>query len=172
MIEVIPHDGSAELYHYTASGLSNYWLGPAFYEKGEKDGEPIITFLEFDNLHAAIGLHICQRDRLLLPDEVRFIRRECGLSRDEMGRVLGLADKQMIAMAESKGKIHKPLSLSLDRLLRLSYLVGLMGERFEAVDELYKQQARQQAQEVVGQMIEDRSRYEPDPTQWMMAEVA
>lgn len=172
MIEVIPHDGSAELYHYTASGLSNYWLGPAFYEKGEKDGEPIITFLEFDNLHAAIGLHICQRDRLLLPDEVRFIRRECGLSRDEAGHMLGLADKQMIAMAESKGKIHKPLSLSLDRLLRLSYLIRLGGDWFEAVDVAYKQQARQQAQDVIDQIIEDRTSYEPVPAQWMMAEVA
>ena len=172
MIEVIPYDGRAELYHYTASGLSNYWLGPDFYEKGEKDGEPIITFLEFDNLHAAIGLHICQRERLLAPDEVRFIRNECGLSRDAMGHMLGLADKQMIAMAESKGKIHKPLSLSLDRLLRLSYLIRLGGDWFEAVDEVYKQQARQQAQDVVDQIVEDRTSYAPDQAQWMMAEVA
>lgn len=172
MIEVIPYDGSAELYHYTASGLSNYWLGPALYERGEREGEPFITFLEFDNLHAAIGLHICQRDRLLAPEEVRFIRQECGLSRDKMGHMLGLADKQMIAMAESKGKSHKPLSLSLDRLLRLCYLVELMGDRFEAVDEVYKQQARQQAQDVVGQMVEERNRYEPDQAQWMMAEGA
>lgn len=141
-IRDIPPSASREgCWHYVASGLLNYWLGPGLFEVNDAGD---LRLLDFDNIQAAIGIHICYVPRPLGPRELRFLRGEFGISQTQMGVMLGYKDKQRVAAAEKLDNSQKPLMISADLLLRLHYL-NMVG-RHDLVGTDYQRQALDLAQ--------------------------
>jgi hypothetical protein len=130
-IKVEPMDDDADkaaLYHYTLSGLNNYWLTPELYEIGEYEGEETIRFVDLDDVHVAIGMHICEMRRPLGPREIRFLRGELGYSQTQLGHALGYKDKQTVLKAERVNDKREPLATPADLYLRALYL-GMLVQR-------------------------------------------
>jgi len=148
-INVLPLeiDALQGLYHYTESGLNNYWLSPSLYEEGEFNGQKTIAFLKLDEMQTAIGLHICSLGRRLGPLEIRFLRGELDYSQRELGEALGFADKQCIAKAERQNDKHEALSATADLLLRNLYLRHL-GDGAHLIEDNYRQEALKLAQDL------------------------
>lgn len=146
-ITVIPLESEhiQSLYHYTESGLNNYWLSPDLFEMSEFEGQDAVTFPAFDDMQAAIGLHICSLGRALGPREIRFLRGELNFSQRELGQILGYRDKQSVAKAERLNKNREPLSATADMLLRHRYL-SYLGRGDEIIGDEYRQDALQLAQ--------------------------
>ena len=134
--DLSPDADKAEYYHYSLSGLDNYWLAPGLFEINE-DGD--LRLLELDNIQAAIGMHVCGLARPLGSREIRFLRSEMGLSQAELGLILGYKDRQRVLAAEKLTNGRKPLAPSADMLLRSHYL-GMLG-RHDLVGDAYRQAA-------------------------------
>lgn len=134
--DLSPDANREDYYHYSLSGLDNYWLAPGLFEINE-DGD--LRLLELDNIQAAIGMHICGLVRPLGPREIRFLRSEMELSQAELGLILGYKDKQRVLAAEKLTDDRKPLAPSADMLLRSHYL-GMLG-RHDLVGDAYRQAA-------------------------------
>jgi hypothetical protein len=116
----------AGLYHYALSGLIGYWLSPGLFEIARHKGEDFISFPQFDEMQAAIGIHLCGLPRPLRPDEIHYLRGELDLSQGDLGRLLGYRDKQRVAAAERRADDSRPLAPTADMLLRNHYL-GMLG---------------------------------------------
>jgi DNA-binding transcriptional regulator YiaG len=102
-------------YHYTESGLPNVWLANGFTVRKTNYGEGV-SIHDVDGLHRAIGRALSNKPRLT-GAEVRFLRKEMGLSQRGLGELLGVTE-QAVALWERKGRLPK----TADRLLRLIYV--------------------------------------------------
>ena len=102
-------------YHYTESGLTNVWLANGFTVRKSNYGEGV-SIRNVDDLHRAIARALANKPRLT-GAEVRFLRKEMGLSQRGLGELLGVTD-QAVALWERKGRLPK----TADRLLRLIYV--------------------------------------------------
>ena len=102
-------------YHYTESGLTNVWLANGYTVRKTKYGEGI-SIHDADGLHRAIAQALTNKPHLT-GTEVRFLRKELGLSQRGLGELLGVTD-QAVALWEKKGRLPK----TADRLLRLIYV--------------------------------------------------
>lgn len=102
-------------YHYTESGLTNVWLANGFTVRKTKYGEGV-SIHDVDGLHRALAQAMANKPHLT-GAEVRFLRKEMGLSQRGLGELLGVTD-QAVALWEKKGRLPK----TADRLLRLIYV--------------------------------------------------
>ncbi len=102
-------------YHYTGCGLRNIWLKNGYAIRETKYGQGV-TIHDVEGLHRAIGKALSNKPKLT-GAEVRFIRKEMGLSQNGLGKLLGVTD-QAVALWEKKGRLPK----TADRLLRLIYV--------------------------------------------------
>jgi DNA-binding transcriptional regulator YiaG len=102
-------------YHYTESGLPNVWLANGFTIRKSNYGEGV-SIHDVDGLHRAIARTLSNKARLT-GAEVRFLRKEMGLSQRGLGELLGVTE-QAVALWERKGRLPK----TADRLLRLIYI--------------------------------------------------
>jgi DNA-binding transcriptional regulator YiaG len=102
-------------YRYTESGLTNVWLANGFIIRKSKYGEGV-SIHDVDGLHRALAQALANKPRLT-GTEVRFLRKEMGLSQRGLGELLGVTD-QAVALWERKGRLPK----TADRLLRLIYV--------------------------------------------------
>lgn len=102
-------------YHYTESGLSNVWLANGYTVRKTKYGKSV-SIHDADGLHRAIGRVLANKPRLT-GTEIRFLRKELGLSQRRLGDLVGVTE-QSVAKWERFGKVPK----TADRLLRLIYL--------------------------------------------------
>ena len=102
-------------YRYTESGLTNVWLANGFTIRKTKYGEGV-SIRDVDGLHRALARALANKPRLT-GTEVRFLRKEMGLSQRGLGELLGVTD-QAVALWERKGRLPK----TADRLLRLIYV--------------------------------------------------
>lgn len=102
-------------YHYTEGGLMNVWLANGFTVRKTKHGEGV-SIHDVDGLHRALAQALANKPRLT-GAEVRFLRKEMGLSQRGLGELLGVTD-QAVALWERKGRLPK----TADRLLRLIYV--------------------------------------------------
>ena len=102
-------------YHYTESGLTNVWLANGYTVRKTKYGEGV-SIQDADGLHRALARVLSNKARLT-GTEVRFLRKELGLSQRSLGELLGVSD-QAVALWERKGRLPK----TADRLLRLIYV--------------------------------------------------
>ena len=102
-------------YHYTESGLTNVWLANGYTVRSTKYGEGV-SIHDVDGLHRALERALTSKPRLT-GAEVRFLRKEIGLSQRSLGALLGVTD-QAVALWERKGQLPK----TADRLLRLIYV--------------------------------------------------
>lgn len=111
---------SVYMYHYTESGLQNVWLTNGF-DICEIDGEKAVSVSDVDNLHEVIGRSIAAKSSLSAA-EVRFLRKELGLSQKRLADLLG-STEQTVSLWERRGRMPK----GYDRLIRLLYLEKLDG---------------------------------------------
>ena len=102
-------------YRYTESGLTNVWLVNGYTMRKTKYGEGV-SIRDVDGLHRALARALSNKPRLT-GTEVRFLRKEMGLSQRGLGELLGVTD-QAVALWERKGRLPK----TADRLLRLIYV--------------------------------------------------
>jgi DNA-binding transcriptional regulator YiaG len=102
-------------YRYTESGLTNVWLANGYTIRKTKYGEGV-SVQNVDGLHRALARVLSNKPRLT-GTEVRFLRKEMGLSQRGLGELLGVSD-QAVALWERKGRLPK----TADRLLRLIYV--------------------------------------------------
>lgn len=102
-------------YHYTEGGLRNIWLANGYTVRKTKYGEGV-SIHDVDGLHRAIAHAVANKPHLT-GAEVRFLRKEMGMSQRGLGELLGVTD-QAVALWEKKGRLPK----TADRLLRLIYV--------------------------------------------------
>ena len=102
-------------YRYTESGLTNVWLANGYTIRKTKYGEGV-SIHDMDGLHRALARALSNKPRLT-GTEVRFLRKEMGLSQRGLGELLGVSE-QAVSLWERKGQLPK----TADRLLRLIYV--------------------------------------------------
>lgn len=109
------------MYHYQESGLPNVYLANGYTEQLTDWGSGI-AIADIDGLHRAIGSALVRdRDRLLGAD-VRFLRKELGLSQTALADAMG-CEEQTVSLWERQGRIPAPA----DRLLRALYVEHVKG---------------------------------------------
>lgn len=102
-------------YRYTESGLTNVWLANGYTIRKTKHGVGV-SIHDMEGLHRALARALSNKPRLT-GTEVRFLRKEMGLSQRGLGELLGVTD-QAVSLWERKGQLPK----TADRLLRLIYV--------------------------------------------------
>lgn len=102
-------------YHYTESGLTNVWLANGYEIRQTKYGNGV-AFQDIAGLHRCIARMLASKSRLT-GAEIRFLRKELGLSQAKLGKLIGVTE-QAVALWEKKGRMPK----AADRLLRLIYV--------------------------------------------------
>ena len=107
-------------YHYTESGLDNVWLVNGFEVFDTEFGEGVAIH-NLDGLHVAIGKAILAKP-VMNGKELRFIRKEMGLSQNALAIILGTT-VQSVAKWEKTGRVPK----TADRMTRLFYLEHVDG---------------------------------------------
>ena len=103
------------MYHYTECGLKNVWLMNGYVVKNTPYGEGV-SIQDVEGLHKVIGAIIAKRPQLTGP-ELRFIRKEMGLSQKAMAVFVGTSE-QNISLWERRGRVPQ----TADRLVKLAYL--------------------------------------------------
>lgn len=108
-------------YHYTECGLPNVWLTNGYQLRQTRHGEGVAIH-DVDGLHRAIGRALA-RQASLTGTELRFLRKEMGLSQAGLGSLLGVSD-QAVAKWEKNGRAPR----TADRMIRLIYLEHVGGQ--------------------------------------------
>jgi len=103
------------MYRYTESGLKNVWLQNGYTIKDTPYGKAV-SIQDIEGLHRAIGSIIARRPKLTGP-ELRFLRKEMGMSQKGMADLVGTSE-QTVSLWERRGAIPKVA----ERLIKLAYL--------------------------------------------------
>ena len=103
-------------HHYTESGLDNIYLdGIDIADCG--CGEKIVSISNIPRLHHIIGETLIIKPSLLTGKEIRFLRKDMGMTAKRLADYLGVT-KETVSRWENDGRSQgKPL----DRLIRLTY---------------------------------------------------
>jgi len=108
------------MYHYTESGLRNVWLANG-YKIRNIDGEDAVAIHDVDQLHRVIGGSLANKPHLT-GTELRFLRKEIGLSQAKLAELLG-STEQTVSLWERGRRMPK----AYDRLIRAIYLESSDG---------------------------------------------
>ncbi len=109
-----------DMYHYTESGLRNVYLKNGYTITKTEYGEAI-SIKDVAGLHRTIGSAIARKTHLT-GAELRFLRKELGLSQRALASLIG-ASEQVVSLWERKGKMPR----AADRLVRVLYLETAEG---------------------------------------------
>ena len=110
-------------YRYTESGLDNIYLVNGFERLSTPRGESVRVFNE-EGLLEAIGCWLVTEKKWLNGKEVRFLRKELGLTQQDLSAILGI-DVQAFARWETGRRSRQ--AASADRLLRVLYIEHVRG---------------------------------------------
>ena len=103
------------MYHYRECGLRNVWLVNGYDEQDTSYG-PGIAIHDVEGLHRVIARSVIRKGGKLSGAELRFLRREMGLSQSKLATMLG-NDAQTVALWEKRGSQPK----LADRFMRALY---------------------------------------------------
>ncbi len=104
-------------YEYKQSGLNVLLLGITQYSC-DGCGEHFAAIPNSEQLHTTIALDICKNKKaLLLPKEIKFLRKELGLKGTELARAMGVEPSQISRWENNKATISE----GNDRMLRMIY---------------------------------------------------
>ena len=103
------------MYHYRESGLRNVWLVNGYSVKRTPYGEAI-SIRDLEGLHRYIGSVIARQPGLSGP-ELRFLRKEMGMSQRELAEFVGTSE-QNVSLWERRGRVPQ----APDRIVKLAYL--------------------------------------------------
>ncbi|MBU2755190.1 transcriptional regulator [Acidithiobacillus sp. CV18-2] len=104
------------MFHYESIGLPNIWLANG-YDTVETPYGKAVAIHDLNGLHQAIIDHLVHSLNPLTGPELRFLRKELGLSQKTLGDYLG-RDAQSVALWEKRATSTRSM-LMADRLLRL-----------------------------------------------------
>ena len=104
------------MYQYKECVLSNVKLLSG-YKINETPYGKSITITDVKGLHKSIGMELVSKPGLLSDEEVRYLRKELGLSQKLLAQTLGVAEITVRGWEAGKAKISGPA----DRLLRVLY---------------------------------------------------
>ena len=106
-----------ERYHYLECGLDDVYLVNGFKRFDSARGTSI-AIGDIDNLHRAIGEHLCNRKRDLSGKEIRFLRREMLLSQASLAHLLDVKEQTVHRWETEKSNMPGAAAA----LLRLLYM--------------------------------------------------
>ncbi|HEY3216472.1 MAG TPA: hypothetical protein VGK93_08260 [Candidatus Eisenbacteria bacterium] len=90
-------------YHYTESGLDNVWLvGGVTETECSECGEKFLRVTREPQLLQVIALDLLMRPSYRTGAELRFLRRACGLSQEQLAALLQCPRRATIAEREAK----------------------------------------------------------------------
>lgn len=128
----IKGESDGEPLHYTMSGLNDVYLMSGW-KRVETPYGSGISIKDVDGLHRAIGLNLVRQKKALSGQEIRFLRKEMGLTQDELGERVCKSGQQIARWEKGQCEI----SGSCELLLRVLYLQHL-GEH-PLLSEIVKQ---------------------------------
>ena len=143
------------MFQYASCGLPDVWLTNGYSEIETPYGHAV-SIENLEGLHKAIGLRVTESPKPLTGMELRFLRKELGLSQKSLGEMVG-RDAQSIAVWEKgKGLKSQKAMKAADILLRVLYREHASGnggirafiERLNALDR--PEQERMKFEEVEG----------------------
>ncbi len=125
------------MYHYTESGLENVWLKSGYVIRKTPYGDGL-SVQDVEGLHRAICNVIARRPRLS-GNQLRFLRKEMGISQSALARLLGTSERN-VSLWERRGGIPK----ISDRLVKLICLehIGANVKIRELIDHLNEQKVK------------------------------
>lgn len=113
--------------HYPECGLDEVYLNSGY--SYDNDGNVVID--DIDGLFEAIGKWVANQPRSLAPREIRFLRKQVGLSQGQLGLMLG-CDAQSVARWEKGQSTNGPA----DRMLRTIYMLKHSKEVKDEIEEM------------------------------------
>jgi len=105
------------MYKYDGCCLRGIYLKNGYEVHKTQYGEGVSVH-DVDGLHKAIGTHLVRNKSYLSGAEVRFLRKELGLSQVQLAKLLGVTENSVRGWENHRSKITKPA----ERLLRVLYL--------------------------------------------------
>lgn len=120
------------MYHYSSCGLSNVWLVNGYTERETPYGLSV-SIPNLDDLHRIIGLGIISKAGKLSAEEVRFLRKEMGLSQKALAMTLHVQEIT-VRKWEKNGCRNGPAQLLIRTLYR--EYVGGDGKVRDLVNQL------------------------------------
>jgi|SRR5690606_62334 len=116
----IKGEADGEPLRYTLSGLDDVYLMSGW-KRVETPYGSGVTIKDVDGLHRAIGFNLVTQKKALSGAEIRFLRKEMGLTQDELGERVCKSGQQVARWEKSQSEI----SGSSELLLRVLYLQHL-----------------------------------------------
>jgi putative zinc finger/helix-turn-helix YgiT family protein len=107
---------NVEIYHYIESGLPNIFLHDVEVCKCSC-GEDFVNIPSAPELHNIIGGHLIHKNGLLDGNEIKFLRKNMGLTAKKLSKIMSVDNATMSRWENNSQSIDK----SYDRLLRLVY---------------------------------------------------
>ncbi len=104
-------------YHYTECGLDNVYLDNVRVFVCDKCNEEEVSLPCVPDLHMLLGKIIVSQKQPLDGKEVRFLRKNAGLSATKLAKILGVSLETISRWENDKIKIKS----SSDRLIRMVY---------------------------------------------------
>jgi len=131
-------------YHYKESGLDNVYLEGVDVCKCSC-GEVIVSIPAMPQLHSVISLAIIEKKSLLIGQEIRFLRKNMGLTATRLSKFIGVDNATISRWENGSQTITKPH----DHLIRLVYsnikgipkdrIKHLIKENFEEIEPKQKE---------------------------------
>jgi len=116
------HPLRATPYHLRGVGLPGIYLLNGVTIENDADYGELVTIEDHEGLFRAIGLHIIERQGPIGGAELRWLRKQMGLTQTEFGQRIRISD-QSVANAE---KGLRALSAPADALARSCYLLHVL----------------------------------------------
>lgn len=116
-------------YHYNECGLEVVLVGVEQYGCAQC-GESFAAIPNMQKLHRLIGSNICEkRKALLLPEEIKFLRKDLHLKAKELAQILGVTPQTVSKWENGKDQIGE----AYDRLIRSIYMLYASEQGHHAV---------------------------------------
>jgi putative zinc finger/helix-turn-helix YgiT family protein len=109
-------------YRYTESGLANVTLVGIEVSHCPSCGERVVSIPRMAQLHRAIALELIRKSAKLTSAEIRFLRKQLGLSSKDLAARIGV-EPETVSRWESDAN-PQPISPPAERALRLMVAVG------------------------------------------------
>lgn len=116
-------------YHYTSCGLNNVIISKMPTRKDDA-GEIIIEVPMINLLHAILTMELASKESSLLPEELKFVRTEMGLTQSELAERIK-KDHQTIGRWERGENPVDPTAEMLVRILAFEHLeeIGFIAKK-------------------------------------------
>jgi len=116
-------------YHYNECGLDVVLFGVIQYSCPQC-GETFASIPNMQKLHRVIGSNICEkRKALLLPEEIKFLRKDLHLKAKDLAKSLGVTPQTVSKWENGKDQIGE----AYDRLIRSIYMLYASEQANHAV---------------------------------------